>query len=231
VAALIDYYSRVSLREYNYNLDLCLTTGISKFKFGKTSDWTLDRLYTSFHNAFTQFENMIKKCENLEDEIQRARENLNDKIKANEAFNQIIEIYREQQRVLEQTIASQMLIKSQATSSLHLLAGLMMPKNNQHNTIDEIQTEQNEKMQTNESKTKLNDRINEFVIKQLTIDSEIIKLKKIINDIQAQIDVLRPELDEMRKRRENYHMWLVQRGENDDKIQTVLKSIQVIKIN
>ena len=35
---------------------------------------------------------------------------------------------------------------------------------------------------------------------------------------------MRPEIIELRKKRENYHMWLVQRGENDDNIQNALKS-------
>lgn len=35
VQALIAYYSRVSLKEYNHNLDLVLTYGVSKYKFGK----------------------------------------------------------------------------------------------------------------------------------------------------------------------------------------------------
>lgn len=34
VQALIAYYSRVSLKEYNHNLDLVLTYGVSKYKFG-----------------------------------------------------------------------------------------------------------------------------------------------------------------------------------------------------
>ena len=34
VQTLIAYYSRVSLKEYNHNLDVVLTYGVSKYKFG-----------------------------------------------------------------------------------------------------------------------------------------------------------------------------------------------------
>lgn len=34
VISLISYYSRISLKEYNHNLDLVLTYGVSKYKFG-----------------------------------------------------------------------------------------------------------------------------------------------------------------------------------------------------
>ena len=42
-------------------------------------------------------------------------------------------------------------------------------------------------------------------------------------ELQDKLDTIRPELVELRKKRENYHMWLLQRGENDDKIQTVIE--------
>lgn len=50
-------------------------------------------------------------------------------------------------------------------------------------------------------------------------------MSTVVSQLQEELDFLRPELIEIRKKRENYHMWLVQRGENDDKIQTKLKHL------
>ena len=51
-------------------------------------------------------------------------------------------------------------------------------------------------------------------------------MNKVLVQLQEELDMLRPELIELRKKRENYHMWLLQRGENDDKIQNKLKGFQ-----
>ena len=49
-------------------------------------------------------------------------------------------------------------------------------------------------------------------------------LHTVVSQLQEELDLMRPELVELRKKRENYHMWLVQRGENDDSIQSALKT-------
>lgn len=79
VSALISYYSRVSLKEYNHNLDVVLTYGVSKYKFGKTTEWSMDKLYSSFRNAFQEYEQLTKKYDGLDSEIGNVREDLNQK--------------------------------------------------------------------------------------------------------------------------------------------------------
>ena len=60
-------------------------------------------------------------------------------------------------------------------------------------------------------------------VKKQEIVESIEYLNLNLSELQEKLDSLRPELIELRKKRENYHMWLLQRGENEDKIQTVIE--------
>jgi len=89
VQSLIDYYSRVSLKEYNHNLDLRLTYGVSKFKFGRASEWRIDKLYSSFKEALDKYEMLTKNCDNLELDLSIIREDIAQKRTACEAFDKV----------------------------------------------------------------------------------------------------------------------------------------------
>ncbi len=89
VQSLIDYYSRVSLKEYNHNLDLKLTYGVSKFKFGRASEWSIDKLYSSFKEALDKYEMLTKNCDNLELDLSIIREDIAQKRTACEAFDKV----------------------------------------------------------------------------------------------------------------------------------------------
>lgn len=96
VQALIDYYSRVSLKEYNHNLDLKLTYGVSKFKFGRASEWSIDKLYSSFKEAMDKYEMLTKNCDNLELDLSIIREDIVQKRVATEAFDKVIAMFDNQ---------------------------------------------------------------------------------------------------------------------------------------
>ena len=75
----------------------------------------------------------------------------------------------------------------------------------------------------NSNREKLKQRVDDLVKKRDEIRVDMEYLNKVFTQLQEELDMLRPELIELRKKRENYHMWLLQRGENDDKIQKKLK--------
>lgn len=75
----------------------------------------------------------------------------------------------------------------------------------------------------NSNREKLKQRVDDLVKKRDEIRVDMEYLNKVLTQLQEELDMLRPELIELRKKRENYHMWLLQRGENDDKIQKKLK--------
>lgn len=75
----------------------------------------------------------------------------------------------------------------------------------------------------NSNREKLKQRVDDLVKKRDEIRVDMEYLNKVLAQLQEELDMLRPELIELRKKRENYHMWLLQRGENDDKIQKKLK--------
>lgn len=230
VANLISYYSRVSLREYNHNLNLVLTYGVSKYKFGKTTQWSIDKLYSSFQDAFNQFEQLTKKYDNLEIEINNVKEDFSNKKLAMEAFDKIIEMYNQQIDQVNKVLNNNLYKKTNVISTTKLLVSQLMPLSSSGRVRDE--TNDNEFNQLDvlmkQNKEKLELRIREFNVKREKLKDEIDYCNTVINQLQEELDLLRPELVEMRKKRENYHMWLIQRGENDDKIQNNLEKLSNI---
>ena len=108
-------------------MDLVLSYGVSKYKFGKTTEWSTDKLYASFRDAFQQHENTTKKFDNLEAEISNVREDLNQKRMAGDAFDKIILMYEEQLSQLDKTLTDNLLKKTSAMSSTRLLASQLLP--------------------------------------------------------------------------------------------------------
>lgn len=196
VKSLIDYYTVNSLKEYNINLDLKLTEGLSKYKFGKTTEWNIDRLYSSFRDAYHQFENSVRKSDGIEIEIETLYQDLKNKHLANFAFENIIKVYDEQIDILKSN-----LIKFQNSSN---------NKQQEEAIIQNIE--------------KLTGRIDELNKKKAELIVDCDYLNTIIQQLQDELEQLRPDLIELRKKRENYHMWLLQRGEDDEKIMKTLKS-------
>jgi hypothetical protein len=231
VAALIAYYSRVSLKEYNHNLDLVLTYGVSKFKFGKTTEWSTDKLYGSFRDASDHYDKLLKKSDGLEADIYSVREDLSQKKLACEAFDKIVQMYDAQIQQISKVINQNLLRKTNAISSTRLLASQMMPTrsftespNKQTaSDISEDEVAQVDAMMK-ENSAKLQARIVELQKRKEELAADIEYLNTIVHQLQEELDLLRPELVEMNKKRENYHMWLVQRGENDEKIQAKMKT-------
>jgi hypothetical protein len=196
VKSLIEYYTVSSLKEYNINLDLKLTEGLSKYKFGKTTEWNIDRLYSSFRDAYRQFENSVRKSDGIEIEIETLYQDLKNKHLANFAFENIIKVYDEQIDILKSN-----LIKFQNSSN---------NKQQEETIIKNIE--------------KLTGRIDELNKKKAELIVDCDYLNTIIQQLQDELEQLRPDLIELRKKRENYHMWLLQRGEDDEKIMKTLKS-------
>lgn len=222
VSALIAYYSRVSLKEYNHNLDLVLTYGVSKFKFGKATEWSMDKLYSSYKDASDQHEKLMKKCEGLESDIGNVRDDLAQKKQALEAFDKIVLIYTTQAEQCEKVINKNLLQKTNAISSTRLLVSQLMPLAHRPNDIGDEEAAETDRLMT-ENITRLKERITMLHKKREELQLDIEYLNTIVHQLQEELDLLRPELVEFNKKRENYHMWLVQRGETDTKIQDKLQ--------
>lgn len=137
VQALIDYYSRVSLKEYNHNLELKLTYGVSKFKFGRASEWSIDKLYSSFKEALDKYELLTKTCDNLEQDLSLIREDIAQKRVASEAFNKIIFIFETQLEQSNSLLTNSMIKKSNAVSASAMLVTQFLPSASQG--VDETQ--------------------------------------------------------------------------------------------
>ena len=228
IQALVAYYSNTSLREYNHNLDIILLNGVSKYKFGKTTEWSIEKLYSSFKSVFVQLEEATKKCEELEVRSVNIDDDLGQKLLAIEAFEQIAKIYREQLADAERAASVQLLNRAQDTSVSRLLAAQLMPRSNalneRSNRGDDSPTFRSFDEMMTKVKTQLHQKLDELEQKKSELNQQVRQLRGDAQRVKEQLDSLKPELTELRKKRENYHMWLIQRGENDDKIQTVLKS-------
>ena len=128
VQALVEYYSRVSLKEYNQNLDFKLTFGLSKFKFGRTSEWSIDKLYASYRDAIEKLESLTKNVESLEADIMSIREDLNSKRVACEAFDKVIKMYENQLEHSNNLLTDLLLKKTNAISATNMLVSQFLPK-------------------------------------------------------------------------------------------------------
>lgn len=106
-----------------------------------------------------------------------------------------------------------LLKKSNAVSASAMLVTQFMP-NTSSSDMEKI-------MQAN--KESLENKIVQLREKQHAIIESIEYLNLNLSELQEKLDSQRPELIELRKKRENYHMWLLQRGENEDKIQAVIE--------
>lgn len=198
---LIEYYTLNSLKDYNISLDLKLGESLSKYRFGKTTEWNLERLYASYRDAYQQYENSVRKSEGIQIEIETIYEDLKNKLNANAAFEKIIKMYEQQIDMLNKN-----LVNNQQNTQIH---------ENEEKFVKNIEL--------------LSMRIHELNEKrrELIVDCDYLNI--IVQQLQDELEQLRPDLIEMRKKRENYHMWLIQRGENDEKIMQTLKSPTVPK--
>ena len=216
---------RNSLKDYNHNLDLTLTYGVSKFKFGKTTEWSMDKLYASFRDASDLHDQLLKKSDGLDADLCSVREDLSQKKLACDAFDKIIHMYMAQIGHIERVLHENQLRKSNAISSTRFLAAQMMPssQSTDNDIIGDDEVAQTDKIM-NENRVRLQARIAELHRRKEELVADIEYLGLIAHQLQEELDLLRPELIEMNKKRENYHMWLVQRGENDEKIQVTMKT-------
>lgn len=187
---------------------------------------------------------MTKKYDGLEAEIGYVREDIGQKKTACEAFEKIVGMYQSQIEQVDKVLNEILLKKNQAISSTRLLAASIMPMLSARTPSPSRQTGQQPATTTttttndstddveqtqrlmNSNRDKLKQRVDDLQKKRDDVRTEIDYLAKILSQLQEELDMLRPELIELRKKRENYHMWLLQRGENDDKIQARLKGSQ-----
>ena len=128
VPALVAFYSRLSLKEYNHNLDVVLTYGVSKFRFGRTVDWSTERLYASFRDAAAHYDKLLRRSEGLEADLRAVRDDLAQKRLASEAFDKVVGLYAAQVEQIERVVSANLLRKTNAISSTRFLAAQMMPE-------------------------------------------------------------------------------------------------------
>jgi len=184
---LINHYKTISLSEFNKNLDVKLTLCVSKFEYGKTNEWNISHLYSSYFNAYYLYENLNRKSTGLQVEIDTLCEDLINKNLAISSFHKIINLYNEQLKICGSNLKP---------SSL----------SNETNTI------------VARNKSALESRISELHSKkqELCVDCEYLNI--IIQQLKDELEQLRPELIELRKKKDNYHICLLERGQNEERI-------------
>ncbi len=110
-------------------------------------------------------------------------------------------------------LTQSILKKSNAVSASALLVSQFMPSKSVETTGEVEGIREANKVKLEEKLVKLREKRQEIV-------DSIDYLNLNLSELQEKLDAQRPELIELRKKRENYHMWLLQRGENEEKIQT-----------
>ena len=129
----------------------------------------------------------------------------------------IIKMFDDQLEQANSILTQSILKKSNAVSASAMLVTQFMPNSSVLTTNDSM-----ERVRL-ANKVKLEAKLVKLREKQHEIVESIDYLNLNLSELQEKLDGQRPELIELRKKRENYHMWLLQRGENEEKIQTVIE--------
>jgi hypothetical protein len=67
-------------------------------------------------------------------------------------------------------------------------------------------------------------KISDLEAKRNDLKTDCDYITTIITTLMDEVEQLKPDLVELKKKRENYYMWLIQRGENDENILSALKA-------
>ncbi|XP_056397547.1 phosphatidylinositol 3-kinase regulatory subunit alpha isoform X2 [Hyla sarda] len=194
VVELIIHYRNESLAQYNPKLDVKLLYPVSRFQQDQVvKEDSIEAVGKKLHEYNLQFQEKNQEYDRLYEDYTRTSQEIQMKRTAIEAFNETIKIFEEQ-------------CTTQEKYSKEYIEKFKREGNDK-----EIQ-----RIQHNFEKLKF--RINEIVDSKRRLEEDLKKQAAEYREIDKRMNSIKPDLIQLRKTRDQYLLWLTQKGVRQKKL-------------
>ncbi|XP_072272428.1 phosphatidylinositol 3-kinase regulatory subunit alpha isoform X1 [Pyxicephalus adspersus] len=188
VVELITHYRNESLAQYNPKLDVKLLYPVSRLQQDQVvKEDSIEAVGKKLHEYNLQFQEKNQEYDRLYEDYTRTSQEIQMKRTAIEAFNETIKIFEEQCQTQEKYSKEY---------------------------IDKFRREGNEKeiQRILHNYEKLKSRISEIVDSKRRLEEDLKKQAAEYREIDKRMNSIKPDLIQLRKTRDQYLMWLTQKG-------------------
>ncbi|XP_068166590.1 phosphatidylinositol 3-kinase regulatory subunit alpha-like [Antennarius striatus] len=194
VVELINHYRHESLAQYNPKLDVKLLYPVSKHQQDQVvKEDSIEAVGKKLHEYHLQYQEKNREYDRLYEEYTRTSQEIQMKRTAIEAFNETIKIFEEQCQTQER------------------FSKEYIEKFRQEGNDKEIQ-------RIMENYDKLKSRITEIVDSKRHLEVDLKKQAADYREIDKKMNSIKPDLIQLRKTRDQYLMWLTQKGVRQRKL-------------
>lgn len=192
VVELINHYRHESLAQYNAKLDTKLLYPISKFQ-QLVKENSIEEVGEQLKIYHEQFQEKSREYDSLYEEYTRTSQELQMKRTAIEAFNETIKIFEEQCETQERY---------------------------SRESLERFQREGNEKevQKIQSNSERLKSRVKEIHDSKRKLEQDLKEQVSDNREIDKKMNSLKPDLMQLRKIRDQYLIWLTQKGTRQKKI-------------
>ncbi|XP_017569620.1 phosphatidylinositol 3-kinase regulatory subunit alpha isoform X1 [Pygocentrus nattereri] len=194
VVELINHYRHESLAQYNPKLDVKLQYPVSKYQQDQVvKEDNIEAVGKKLHEYHLQYQEKNREYDRLYEEYTRTSQEIQMKRTAIEAFNETIKIFEEQCQTQERYSKEY---------------------------IEKFRREGNEKeiQRIMVNYEKLKSRISEIVDSKRRLEEDLKKQAADYREIDKRMNSIKPDLIQLRKTRDQYLMWLTQKGVRQKKL-------------
>ncbi|KAF6715645.1 Phosphatidylinositol 3-kinase regulatory subunit alpha [Oryzias melastigma] len=194
VVELINHYRHESLAQYNPKLDVKLLYPVSKHQQDQVvKEDSIEDVGKKLHEYHLQYQEKNREYDRLYEEYTRTSQEIQMKRTAIEAFNETIKIFEEQCQTQERFSKEY---------------------------IEKFRREGNEKeiQRIMENYDKLKSRISDIVDSKRHLEVDLKKQAADYREIDKKMNSIKPDLIQLRKTRDQYLMWLTQKGVRQRKL-------------
>ncbi|KAM3868219.1 phosphatidylinositol 3-kinase regulatory subunit alpha-like [Diretmus argenteus] len=194
VVELINHYRHESLAQYNPKLDVKLLYPVSKLQQDQVvKEDNIEAVGKKLHEYHLQYQEKNREYDRLYEEYTRTSQEIQMKRTAIEAFNETIKIFEEQCQTQERFSKEY---------------------------IEKFRREGNDKeiQRIMGNYDKLKSRISEIVDSKRHLEVDLKKQAADYREIDKKMNSIKPDLIQLRKTRDQYLMWLTQKGVRQRKL-------------
>ncbi|XP_062845145.1 phosphatidylinositol 3-kinase regulatory subunit alpha isoform X2 [Trichomycterus rosablanca] len=194
VVELINHYRHESLAQYNPKLDVKLLYPVSKHQQDQVvKEDNVEAVGKKLHEYHLQYQEKNREYDRLYEEYTRTSQEIQMKRTAIEAFNETIKIFEEQCQTQERYSKEY---------------------------IEKFRREGNEKeiQRIMGNYEKLKSRISEIVDSKRRLEEDLKKQAADYREIDKKMNSIKPDLIQLRKTRDQYLLWLTQKGVRQKKL-------------
>ncbi|KAI3372166.1 hypothetical protein L3Q82_007021 [Scortum barcoo] len=201
VVELINHYRHESLAQYNPKLDVKLLYPVSKHQQDQVvKEDSIEAVGKKLHEYHLQYQEKNREYDRLYEEYTRTSQEIQMKRTAIEAFNETIKIFEEQCQTQER------------------FSKEYIEKFRREGNDKEIQRCLQYEPGIMENYDKLKSRISEIVDSKRHLEVDLKKQAADYREIDKKMNSIKPDLIQLRKTRDQYLMWLTQKGVRQRKL-------------